>query len=160
MIRSATSDDAAAICAIYNHYVLKTPVTFEEEEISVSAMTERIREITASFPWLVFERAGAVIGYAYAGRWKVRSAFRHTVETTVYLQKDCGGGGFGSQLYRRLIDDLKPLKMHSLIGGIALPNPASVALHEKFGFRKVGHFNQVGWKFGQWIDVGYWELIL
>jgi L-amino acid N-acyltransferase YncA len=160
MIRPATAADAPAICAIYNHHVLNTPVTFEEIAISKGEMAARIAEVRSAFPWLVFERDGRVAGYAYANRWKVRSAFRYAVETTVYVDQAAVRSGIGSKLYERLIADLRALAMHSLIAGIALPNPASVALHEKLGFRKVAHFEQVGWKFNRWIDVGYWELIL
>jgi L-amino acid N-acyltransferase YncA len=160
MIRSATEADASAICAIYNHHVLNTPVTFEEVAISRREMAARIAEVQLKFPWLVFEREGLVVGYAYASRWKVRSAFRYSVETTVYVDQKAVGTGVGSALYGRLIAALRECSMHSLIAGIALPNRGSVALHEKFGFRKVAHFEQVGWKLNQWIDVGYWELIL
>jgi phosphinothricin acetyltransferase len=160
MIRSATEADAPAICAIYNHHVLHTPVTFEEVAITAGEMAARIREVRSAFPWLVFERDGSVVGYSYASRWKVRSAFRYTAETTVYVDQTAVRSGVGSKLYGQLIGSLRDLSMHSLIGGIALPNAGSVALHEKFGFRKVAHFEQVGWKFNQWIDVGYWELML
>jgi len=160
MIRPATAADAPAICAIYNHHVLNTPVTFEETAISDGEMAARIAEIRPAFPWLVFERDGRVAAYAYASRWKTRSAFRYCVETTVYVDQAAVRSGIGSRLYAHLIADLRALSLHSLIAGIALPNAGSVALHEKFGFRKVAHFEQVGWKFNQWIDVGYWELIL
>ncbi len=160
MIRPATETDAPAICAIYNHYVLNTIITFEEEAVPEAEMAGRIREITASLPWSVLEESGEVIGYAYAGKWKSRCSYRYTVESTVYLRHDVTGRGLGSQLYAGLISDLRKIGMHSVIGGVALPNAASQRLHEKAGFRKVAHFDQVGWKFGQWIDVGYWELIL
>ncbi len=161
MIRPATEADAPAICAIYNHHVLNTPVTFEEVAIARGEMAARIAEVQLKFPWLVFERGGVVVGYAYASRWKVRSAFRYSAETTVYVDQMAVRTGVGSRLYGQLIAGLRwELSMHSLIAGIALPNAGSVTLHEKFGFRKVAHFEQVGWKFDQWIDVGYWELIL
>jgi phosphinothricin acetyltransferase len=160
MIRPAHSADAPAIAAVYNHYVLHTPITFEEEAVSGDEIAARLQEVQAGLPWLVAEREGVVIGYAYASRWKSRCAYRYAVETTVYVDQAARGAGVGSKLYQALIGDLRGRSMHSLIGGIALPNAASVALHEKFGFRKVAHFEQVGWKFKQWIDVGYWELIL
>ena len=123
-------------------------------------MTQRIHETISSLPWIVIEDEGQVVGYAYASRWKSRCAYRYSVETTVYLSAAATGKGFGSLLYEHLIADLRQHSIHSLIGGIALPNTASVSLHEKFGFEKVAHFKEVGWKFNQWIDVGYWELII
>ena len=161
MIRPAEAADAASIAAIYNHYVLNTTVTFEEEAVSTADMGRRIREIKdAELPWLVWEESGKVLGYTYASRWKSRCAYRYAVESTVYLDKDATGRGLGTKLYRTLLDDLRGRGLHSVIGGIALPNAASVALHEKLGFHKIGQFKEVGWKFEQWIDVGYWELIL
>lgn len=160
LIRSGRPEDAAAICAIYNHYVLHTTITFEESEVAVDAMAERMREITARYPWLVAEDNGRIVGYAYVGPWKSRCSYRFTVESTVYLAPDATGRGLGTRLYQALIDAVSPLGLHSIIGGVALPNAASVALHEHFGFRKVAHFEQVGWKFNRWIDVGYWELLL
>jgi L-amino acid N-acyltransferase YncA len=160
MIRRATPTDASAICAIYNHHVLQTPVTFEVEAVTEVAMAVRMAEVQAEFPWLVAEHGGAVVGYAYASRWKTRAAFRYTVETTVYVDLGATRTGVGSRLYAQLFAELKALGLHSLIAGIALPNAGSVGFHEKFGFRKVAHFAEVGRKFDQWIDVGYWQLIL
>ena len=160
VLRSVTIDDASAICSIYNHYVLNSVITFEEEVVSVAEMVERIRETTSQLPWLVCENAGKVIGYAYASQWKSRCVYRRSVETTVYLEEGCVGQGFGRKLYDELIREILCLGYHALIGGIALPNPASIALHEKLGFEKVAHFKEVGWKFNRWIDVGYWEKIL
>jgi L-amino acid N-acyltransferase YncA len=160
MIRSATGQDAAAICAIYNHYIANSIITFEETPVSTDEMAGRIAEVTATLPWLVFEAEAEVQGYAYASPWKSRCAYRFAVETTVYLAESATGRGVGSQLYQALLADLRGRSLHSIIGGVALPNPASVALHEKFGFEKVAHFKQVGWKFDRWIDVGYWELML
>ncbi len=160
MIRAATTNDAAAIAAIYNHYIANSIITFEETPVSADEMAARIAEVTASLPWLVFESAGEVMGYAYASPWKSRCAYRFSVETTVYLAATATGRGIGTQLYTALLADLRGRSLHSVIGGVALPNAASVALHEKFGFEKVAHFKQVGWKFDRWIDVGYWELML
>ncbi|WP_044530414.1 GNAT family N-acetyltransferase, partial [Herbaspirillum sp. B65] len=133
-IRPATAADAAALCGIYNHYVQTTVISFETEAVSVEAMAARIAEVQAQFPWLVFEEDGAVLGYAYASKWKPRAAYQHSVESSVYLRHDAGGRGIGKQLYRALIARLKPLGVHLVIGGIAQPNPASVALHESVGF--------------------------
>ncbi len=161
MIRPATPADAAAIAAIYNHYVLHTVVTFEEEAVPAADMAGRIAEVLeAGRPWLVWEENGQVLGYAYASGWKSRCSFRFSLETTVYLDSTATRRGLGTKLYTALIAVLRQTKTHALIGGISLPNPGSIALHEKLGFQKIGHFKEVGWKFDQWIDVGYWELIL
>jgi L-amino acid N-acyltransferase YncA len=160
MIRNATTNDSGQIGDIYNHYVLRTPITFEEKRVPPEDMARRIQETLQSLPWLVWEEERQVLGYAYASMWKGRSAYRHSVESTIYLHPDSVGKRIGSQLYGALLTDLRQRQFHTVIGGIALPNDASVALHEKFGFRKVAHFEQVGNKFGQWIDVGYWQLLL
>ena len=159
MIRACTAADAAAIAEVYNHYVHETVVTFEETPVSAAEMAQRISEVGARFPWLVWDD-GAVVGWAYATPWKTRSAYRFSVETTVYLATSHQGRGIGASLYRALIDELRARDVHSAVGGIALPNPASVALHEKLGFRKVAQFAEVGRKFDRWVDVGYWQLIL
>lgn len=161
MLRAASVADAAAIAAIYNHYVVHTVITFEEEPVTVADMEQRLRDVAAAgLPWFVWEEAGRVVGYAYAGKWKTRSAYRYCVESSIYLHPDALGRGLGTKLYVALLDELRLRKIHSVIGGIALPNPASVGISEKLGFKKIGHFEQVGWKFNQWIDVGYWEKFL
>ena len=160
MIRAATIADAAAIAKIYNHYITQTIVTFEEEEIGAEEMGKRIREIIDKFPFLVFEVSGQVLGYAYASPWKSRCAYRFSVESTIYLSPEAVGAGIGTALYSALMKKLEELNLHSIIGGVALPNDASVALHVKLGFEKVAEFREVGFKFGKWIDVGYWEKII
>ena len=111
-------------------------------------------------PWLVAELDNAVVGYAYASRWKVRSAYRHSVETTVYLEHGLEGRGIGTKLYSELLALLRGQRLHVAIGGAALPNKASVALHKKLGFEHVGTFRQVGFKQNRWIDVAYWQVVL
>lgn len=161
MLRAATPADAAAIAGIYNHYILNTVVTFEEEALPVEEMARRITETLAEGnPWFVWEEGGRVLGYAYAGKWKSRCSYRFSVEATVYLDPAATGRGLGTKLYRALIDRYRNTPIHAIIGGVALPNDASTALHEKLGFQKIAHFKEVGWKFDRWIDVGYWELIL
>jgi phosphinothricin acetyltransferase len=159
MIRPATPSDASAICAIYNPYVATSTITFEEDPVSIEEMAQRIHEVTSKFVWYVYEYDDEVVGYAYATSWRTRCAYRTSVESSVYVSKDYAGQGIGSRLYRCLLDELKERGMSVVIGGIALPNSASIALHEKLGFEKVAHFKKVGRKFEQWIDVGYWELI-
>ncbi|MFN8389947.1 MAG: arsinothricin resistance N-acetyltransferase ArsN1 family B [Bdellovibrionota bacterium] len=161
MIRSAAPTDAEKITGIYNHYIVNTPVTFEEELVLPEQIAQRMADILAeSLPWLVFERDGTILGYAYATKWRTRSAYRFSVETSVYLDHAAVGGGIGSKLYEALFAELSERKVHAVIGGITLPNEASIALHEKFGMKKVAHFNEVGFKFGRWLDVGYWERLL
>jgi L-amino acid N-acyltransferase YncA len=160
-IRAAAAADAAAIARIYNQYVADTIVTFEEDPVAADDMASRIRDIqSASLPWFVAERNGEVVGYAYAGKWKARRGYRIAVEVTVYVDTASGGIGIGSGLYTKLLAELKSIGIHTAMGGIALPNDASIKLHEKFGFRKVAHFKENGIKFGKLIDVAYWQLML
>lgn len=158
MIRPALAMDVSALCAIYNHYVVNTCVSFEEEAVAEADFAARVATVReAGLPYLVAEEHGVVVGYAYASRWKDRSAYRFCVEASVYLAPVHTGRGFGTKLYEALFAALRATPVRVVIGGIALPNEASVALHEKFGMRKVAHHLQVGYKFGQWIDVGYWQ---
>lgn len=160
MIRPVTPDDAAQVCAIYNPYVLETTISFEEEAVPVEEMHRRIADVTAHLPWLVLEQDGVVLGYAYAARWRARSAYRFAAESTIYLAQGQTGKGHGARLYGELVAEVRRRGLHTLIGGIAQPNAASVALHEKLGFRRVALFEQVGLKFGKWVGVGYWQLML
>ena len=160
-IRDASVEDAESIASIYNHFVLTTSISFEEAEVPVIEMAGRIADLQASgLPWIVAQQDGVVAGYAYATKWRVRHAYRFSVETSVYLAPDQAGKGIGTALYQALLKRLRDGGYHLAIGGIALPNAASVALHEKLGFEKVAQFREVGFKFDQWTDVGYWQLIL
>lgn len=161
MIRAATADDGGPVAGIYNHYVRETVVTFEEEEVPAETMAGRIRDtLAAGHPFLVSETDGVIDAFAYATAWKVRDAYRFSREVTVYVRDGAGGRGLGSALYAALIPQLQAQGVHALMGGIALPNAGSIALHEKFGFEKVAHFREVGRKFDRWVDVGYWQLVL
>ncbi|ABL99549.1 arsinothricin resistance N-acetyltransferase ArsN1 family B [Shewanella amazonensis] len=161
MIRHAALHDASAVADIYNHYIESTAITFEETPLQAAEIAARIQHVQAAgLPWLVALEGNALTGYAYATKWKERSAYRFTVETTVYVAPNGHGKGVGTALYQALIERLKILKVNSVIGGITLPNPASIALHEKMGMKKVAHFQNIGYKFGQWQDVGYWQLNL
>ena len=160
-VRPVTRDDAAPIARIYNYYVTDTIVTLEEEPVSAQEITDRIGEVhAAGLPWLVAEQGNDILGYAYASKWKGRRGYRFAVEVTVYLDHERVGRGAGSLLYAELLKQLKAGGIRTAIGGIALPNDASVRVHEKFGFEKVAHFKENGIKFDQWIDVGYWQLLL
>jgi L-amino acid N-acyltransferase YncA len=156
-IRTCTTHDIPAICNIYNHYIAHTVITFEEAPVSVMEMQQRVATHTQQFPWLVYEDEGKILGYAYASKWKDRSAYKHTAEVTVYLHPDYCSKGIGSLLYKALIEQLSALNIHALLACIAIPNTASERIHEQFGFRQVAHFREVGFKFGRWLDVGYWQ---
>ena len=160
MIRSATAADAQAICSIYNHFILQSTATFEETAIRPDDMAARIDALSGRLPFLVAVLDGAVAGYAYAALWKPRSAYRHTVESSVYIAPGFAGMGLGSRLVQALLQDLRERDVHAVLAGIVLPNGASVGLHEAFGFSQVGQMREVGRKFGQWLDVGYWQLVL
>ncbi len=159
MIRDVKLTDAQAICDIYNFYITDTVVTFEEQTLTPSDISQRIIALQAdNYPWLVaIDNNEQLVGYAYAAKWRERYSFRFTAEVTVYLLPGHSGKGVGSQLYQALFASLKNKGIHRVIGGITLPNPSSVALHEKFAMAKVAHFSEVGLKFGRWLDVGFWQ---
>ena len=158
VLRHAVRSDAEALSRIYNHYVRETIVTFEEDPVTAPEMTQRLDDARAlDLPWLVGEQGGMITGFAYAGRWRARSAYRASAETSIYLDPGQVGHGHGRRLYEAMLTKLEEKGMHAAIGGIALPNEASIALHEKLGFEKVAHFREVGYKFNRWIDVGYWQ---
>lgn len=160
MIRNAKSSDASAIAEIYNYYILHSIATFEKEVVDGHEIKKRIQSVISKLPWLVFEKNQEVIGYAYAGEWNLRSAYKQTAEITIYLKNGETRSGLGTLLYSELISQLKSMGYHAIIGGISLPNESSIRLHEKFGLEKVAHFKEVGFKFKKWIDVGYWELLI
>lgn len=158
MIRSALDRDAAAIAAIYNHYVLETTITFEEQAVSDAEILSRMH--ASGFPWLVLEQSGAVTGYACAKPWHVRSAYRYSVESTIFLHHEQTGRGHGQSLYAALLDELARRSVHRVVAVIALPNHPSVALHERLGFAQAGRLTEIGRKFDRWLDVGHWSLAL
>ncbi|MEN8695636.1 MAG: N-acetyltransferase family protein [Akkermansiaceae bacterium] len=159
-IRHVTTHDAATLTRIYNHFIEHTVVTFEEDLINEAEMTRRISEISSEFPYFVIEDENGVQGYAYLCLFRTRRAYQHSHEFSIYLDPSQTGKGYGSLLLEQLISTAKEQNLHALIGGISMPNEASERLHEKFGFRKVAHFPETGQKFGQWIDVGFWQLLL
>jgi len=140
--------------------LVREPGFYEALNNKAGAFRERIDNITAVYPWLVYEEGDDIAGYAYAGPWKARHAYRFATECTVYLSPDYHGKGIGTALYKQLFAKLCAMSVRTVMAGIALPNAGSVALHEKMGFEKVAHFKEVGWKFEKWIDVAYWQLIL
>lgn len=158
-IRKCVEGDAQAICEIYNAYVLNTTVTFEQHAVAVPDMATRIKDVSAEFPWLVADSERGILAYAYATRWRARAAYDRTVESTIYVRSDATGSGLGFPLYLALLEELRGRSVHAVVGCIALPNPGSVAFHEKCGFKKVAHFPEVGRKFERWVDVGFWQLL-
>jgi phosphinothricin acetyltransferase len=159
-IRPAVIADAQAMVDIYNYYVLSTPVTFEEEALSREAMEDRIRTFTPLYPWFVWEEEGELAAYAYAHRWHERTAYRFSAEDTVYVKEGFQRRGIGRTLLAMVVEELKKQGVHAMMAVITVPNEGSVGLHESLGFKKAGHFSEIGWKMGRWRDVGYWELII
>lgn len=160
-VRPATPDDAAAVADIYNYYIANSHATFELDAINDGEMLRRMQDgWKAGYPFLVYEENGEVLGYAYGRQFRPRRAYLHTIEVSVYIRNGSEGKSIGTRLYERLFEEIGKGDFHAIIGGISLPNDASVRLHEKFGFEKVAQFREVGFKFGRWIDVGYWEKIV
>ena len=160
-IRPAANSDATQIAEIYNYYVENSHATFETDLIGTAEMLGRMEEgWAAGYPFFVCEDQSRIVGYAYGRRYRPRSAYLHSIEVSVYVKHGTEGQNIGTALYSHLISDIREKDFHAIMGGISLPNDASVRLHEKFGFEKVAHFREVGRKFGRWIDVGYWELLL
>ena len=160
MIREVRPDDAAQIAGIYNRYILETTISFETQPLSAEDMRIRIEEISSYFPYFVAENNGKLTGYCYAHPWKERAAYCKTLETTIYLASEAKGKGLGTRLMDRLIDECRNRGYHVLIACITAENEESCRFHERLGFKKVSHFEQVGQKFGRWLDVADYELIL
>lgn len=159
-LRAATPEDAAAIAAIYAPHVLAGTVSFETEAPDTRAMRTRMASSQGLYPWMVATNGaetGGVLGYAYATRFSEREAYRWAVETTIYIADVAQRQGVGRLLYEALIDTLRAQGFTQAIGRIALPNNQSIGLHESVGFRRAGVFREIGYKQGQWIDVGYWQ---
>jgi L-amino acid N-acyltransferase YncA len=160
-LRPTVAADAAGIARIYNHYVRETWITFETDEVDSAAIASRMEVVRAAgLPWLAAFEADDLLGYAYASKWHGRCAYRYTAESTIYLAPNAVGRGVGRALYGAVLASLRDRGLHAVIGAISLPNAASVGLHEALGFAKSGHFREVGHKFGHWVDVGYWQLLL
>jgi phosphinothricin acetyltransferase len=161
VIRDAEAADFEAIAAITNHYILNTPIHFAYEAQTAAELRDPWLKNRQTYPFLVIVHpTGEVVGYAKAARWRERSAYDRTAEVGLYLHPQHCGQGHGRKLYQALIDRCREHTFHSVIGGIALPNAPSVRLHEGLGFRHVGTFHQVGWKYEKWHDVGFWQLML
>lgn len=159
-IRLATADDAEQIHDIYRPFVTDSVVTFEEVVPTLDEFRQRIVSILKVCPYLVCEHAGQVVGYAYAADFRVRASYRWNKEVTVYIRPDYQGRRIGKALYTALFKMLKAMHYGNLLAVITLPNAGSERLHEQFGFKPCAVFHKVGYKMGQWLDVGYWEMRL
>jgi phosphinothricin acetyltransferase len=161
LIRHADSTrDAAGCAAIYAPYVLASATSFEEDLPDEGEMAERIARISTTHPWLVAERGGELLGYAYACRHRERPAYRWSTDVSVYVDEGKWRRGVGRRLYESLFENLRRQGFRTACAGITLPNVASVALHERLGFAPVGVYRCIGWKAGAWRDVGWWQLEL
>jgi phosphinothricin acetyltransferase len=157
-VRTATAADAEAITAIYAPIVKSTAISFELEPPSVDEMRARILSTLDQLPWLVAVDADDTVkGYVYASRHRERAAYQWSVDVTAYVHVDARGAGVGKTLYRALFEELTALGYHQAFAGIALPNAASIALHEAMGFEPLGVYRKVGFKLGAWHDVGWWQ---
>ncbi|HEM6303389.1 TPA: N-acetyltransferase [Streptococcus suis] len=152
-IRSAQIEDAADLVAIYAPYVETTAITFETEVPMVADFVSRIEKTLVKFPYLVAVEDGKIIGYAYASTYYARAAYDWTVELSVYVSSEARGKGIGSLLYAALEEELTARGFKNFLACIALPNPASLALHKKRGYEQVAHFKNVGYKFDTWHDI-------
>jgi L-amino acid N-acyltransferase YncA len=159
VIRPAEASDAAAVVSIYAPYVLETAVSFEAEPPTAATMAQRINGTLQTHPWLVAERHGeGIVGYAYAGQHNQRAAYRWTVDLTVYVGGQMRRSGVGRALYLVFLETLRRQGFRSAFAEIVLPNPDSVRLHERAGFKPIGVHKDIGFKLGRWHDIGYWRL--
>jgi L-amino acid N-acyltransferase YncA len=160
VIRVAAPDDGSGVLDIYRPFVETKAVSFEEIAPSVEEIENRIRKILARYPWLIAEDQGRVAGFAYASAHRDRASYRWSVDVSVYLAPEYRGQGLGRELYRMVLEILRRQGFYSVYAGITLPNEGSVGLHEAVGFRPVGIYRNVGFKFGRWHDVGWWQMAL
>jgi phosphinothricin acetyltransferase len=159
-IRVATPEDAGAIAEIYAPFCTGTPISFETEPPTVGEMAYRIKKTLEVFPWLVCEDEQQVIGYAYASRHRERAGYRWSADVSVYVRDNRRRSGIGRALYTSLFAIVRLQGFYNILAGITLPNPASVALHERMGLRPVALYPRIGFKCGAWHDVGWWQLEL
>jgi len=157
LVRAPRDDDFSAIAAITNHYVATTTVHFAYDPVGEAELHEQWLRYRAWFPWFVAERDGQVVGYAKAGTWRERAAYRWTAEVGLYIADRERRHGAGRALYTALLDELTHRGFRSAIAGITLPNEPSVALHRAFGFTSVGVVEDAGWKHDAWHAVEFWQ---
>jgi L-amino acid N-acyltransferase YncA len=160
LIRLGVPDDGESVARIYAPYVADGPTSFEIEVPSAAEMARRIVETQATHPWLIYEESGLVGGYAYATKHRARSAYQWSCEVSVYVDPACRRRRIGQALYTSLFRILAAQGFANAYAGVTLPNDASVGLHESLGFEPIGVFRQIGFKLGEWHDVGWWQLAL
>lgn len=156
-IRVALPDDAQQCLNVYRYYVENTAYSFEEGTPTADQMSKRINAITSRYPWLVYEKKSIIRGYAYASQFRPRPAYRWTVEVTIYLDDEFKGTGIAACLYQQLFEMLVKQGFYNAIAVITEPNPVSEKFHQKMGFAKIGTFKSIGFKLGQWHDIGWWQ---
>lgn len=159
-IRLAHSNDCKDILAIYKYYVLNTAITFEYEVPSIAELEGRMKNIQVKYPYLVAEMDNRIVGYAYASDFRYRAAYQWSPESTIYIDKDFNGKGLGKLLYQKLFDVLRLQGFYNVFGGVALPNDASVALHRRLGFKEIGTYENIGYKFEKWHSTQWFQLML
>ncbi len=160
IIRPFEERDLAPTVELTNWFIRHTSIHFGYEDQTIEAERAAWERGRGRFPWLAAEVDGAFAGFARAGVWRERTAYDHSCETAIYLVDGFRGRGLGVRLYTALLDDLRERGFHTAIGGATLPNEASVRLHERCGFEHVATYRRVGWKFGRWHDVGFWQAML
>jgi phosphinothricin acetyltransferase len=160
MIRDFQLSDLNELLDIYNHYVETSTACLDLQVSSFKMFSQKMKTINKNYPFLVYEQNGRVLAYVYASMWKEKQGYSKTVESTIYIHPDATGKGIGTILYKKLINELRINGFKCVIGCLTLPNTISVALHEKCGFNKVGHFPEIAIKFNRKINVGYWQLDL
>ncbi|MGA9885537.1 MAG: N-acetyltransferase family protein [Candidatus Acidiferrales bacterium] len=158
-IRPAVCADVPRLTEIYNHYVIHTPVTFDVDPYTIEKREVWFNQFAAAgrYRALVADASGVVLGYVCTMQFRPKAAYETTVETSIYCANDAVGKGIGSRLYAALFETLRDEDIHRYVAGYTLPNPASAALHERFGFKHVGIFSEVGRKFGRYWDVAWNE---
>ena len=160
VIRMATLADAERVLAIYSPFITDSSVSFELEPPTVSEMAGRIETCLLTHPWLIYERGGDVLGYVYASPHRSRAAYCWSADVSIYTSTLYRRMGVGRTLYTSLFACLRLQGFYNAYAGITLPNPGSVGLHEAMGFELVGVYAEVGYKFGKWHDVGWWQMAL
>ncbi|WP_298236952.1 GNAT family N-acetyltransferase [uncultured Algibacter sp.] len=160
MIRPVHINDAQELLDIYNYYVINTTANFDIEPLTLETFTNKLNQIIPNYPYIVYEENNEILGYAYGSRFRPRAAYDFVAESTVYVKHNVHGKQIGTKLYTELIRLLKETNLHTVLGVLTIPNEASIKLHEKLGFEQVANLKEVGKKFGEWQNVGIWQLRL
>lgn len=156
-IRPIKLEDAGDVLDIYKEYIINTAISFEYEVPTLDEFSDRIRTITKQYPWLVYETEGRVVGYAYGCTHRQRTAYNWSVETAIYVAHDTHRKGVGKALYATLFDKLKEAGFYTAFAGMTMPNDKSEQLHIACGFSEIGVFKNIGYKFGKWHDVKWFQ---